>query len=196
MSAERWIIVPNWERFQHYRDREPTWIKLYLELRNRDDWRSLTLAERGLLVSLWIEYAPSRGLLSTRSLPSRVAQKNLRRALDSLVAAGFIELSASKPLALARARVEREEEREPPSNSPRKTGGGMKRIRLHAYTGCRATRGAGGVGWIRDPLGRDRPPSDWPFPPPTREEVRAALTRNGSAEQPGRAFTEAERLDA
>jgi hypothetical protein len=104
-----WIVVPNWDKFQHYKNRDPAWIKLYLDLRGRDAWRELSLSARGLLVSLWIEYAASQGALRVSSLPSRVAQKNLRRTLDSLQAAGFIEVSAS-PHALARDREEKEKE--------------------------------------------------------------------------------------
>ena len=45
---QRWITVPNWEKFQHYQkkknpDRAPVWIKLYTELNSRDDWLALSL---------------------------------------------------------------------------------------------------------------------------------------------------------
>ena len=55
--TDGWIVIPNWDKFQHYKNRGPVWIKLYTELRDRDEWRHLTLAARGLLASIWIEYA-------------------------------------------------------------------------------------------------------------------------------------------
>jgi hypothetical protein len=126
--SERWIVVRNWERFQHYKDREPVWIKLYLELRSSDEWRQLTLSARGLLVCLWIEYAAAQGVLRASDLPSRVAQKNLRHSLESLQEAGFIEVSASKPLAFARSREkEKEKERETPK-PPFRRKGALKKI--------------------------------------------------------------------
>jgi hypothetical protein len=117
---DRWIIIPNWERFQHYGDRAPVWIKVYLELNDRDDWRRLSFAQRGLVVSLWCEYGAANGLLRTSDVPGRVAQKVLNRTWDLLQREGWIALSASKPAALrastarARARVEKDLEIEPP----------------------------------------------------------------------------------
>jgi hypothetical protein len=110
--SDRWIVVPHWDKFQHYHDRNPPWIKLYLELRSDDEWRQLSLAARGLLVSIWIEFGASRGVLRASDLPSRVAQKNLRRTLDSLQEAGFIEVSASRPLALTRSRESESEDKD------------------------------------------------------------------------------------
>ncbi len=94
-----WIIVPHWERFQHYRDRGPAWIKLYSELNSSDEWRALTYALRGLCTSIWIEYARSRGALPVRDLGARCGQRVDSRALEALNHAGFITFSASKPLA-------------------------------------------------------------------------------------------------
>ena len=92
-----WIVIPNWEKFQHRADRSLPWLKLYIELEGRDDWRQLSLAARGLLVCIWIEYRRSKGQLRTSDIPGRVAQKVPRRTLKSLVEAGFVELSDTQP---------------------------------------------------------------------------------------------------
>lgn len=103
-DISRWIWIPNWDDFQHYHDRRPTWIKNYLELLNKDEYLDLTLPQRGLLHGIWMETA-RRG---NGRLRSNIA--SLSRALglhegvriatrDSLVHAGFIELVASKSLA-------------------------------------------------------------------------------------------------
>jgi hypothetical protein len=102
--GEHWIVVRNWSKFQHYSNREPVWIKLYLELRDSDEWGDLSWAQRGLLVSIWMEFGASRGILRASSLSQRCRQKTRKDTLDSLVSAGFIQLSASRPLALARSR--------------------------------------------------------------------------------------------
>jgi hypothetical protein len=96
---DRWIVVPSWERFQHYSDRSPPWIKLYTELNSKDEWLRLTDSQRGLLVTVWIEYARSRGVLSANVIPNVTRTKSVRRTLEALNHAGFIEFSASKPLA-------------------------------------------------------------------------------------------------
>ena len=98
---DRWITIPNWRRFQHYKDRNPKWIKVYTELMSDPAFLALTYAQRGLLMSLWLEYANSRAALRLRAgwtataLGSRVYDAQLEALSD----AGFIEVSASKPLA-------------------------------------------------------------------------------------------------
>jgi hypothetical protein len=160
-----WIVVRNWDKFQHYKDRDPAWIKLYMELRNRDEWRQLTLAQRGLLVCIWQEYAAANGELRTSDLPSLILQKLPLNSLESLSHAGFIELAASKPLALARAGARsREEETETETPKPPLEKGvdsRPKKKRVHA-TGWREVRGSHGIDYIPDPFGTDRPPYSVP----------------------------------
>jgi hypothetical protein len=151
VSAERWIVVRNWDRFQHYTDREPVWIKVYTELNSSDEWCELSLAARGLLVTLWVEYGRSRGQIRASAIPQLCRQKVLRKTLESLVDAGFIEVSASKPLAFARSREKsREETPKPPS---RRKGADGRRI-----TGWKRVRGSHGQTTIPDPFGTDPAP--------------------------------------
>ncbi len=120
---EQWIIVPKWDRFQHYKDRNPRWIKLYTELVNNPDWDDLTCHQRGVLTTVWVEYALSKGRLST-DIASRRTKGGLKQGtLKALVDAGFIELSASKPLALCyqNAIPEKEKDKETPLPPYRET---------------------------------------------------------------------------
>ena len=151
-----WIVVPNWPKFQHYSDdRALVWIKLYLELRSRDDWRQLSLAARGLLVSIWIEYAASDGQIRTSDLQHRVNHRIPKGSWDSLLQAGFLRLRASKPLALARARARRREaEKEKETPKPPSTKKTNSRV-----TGWRLVKGSHGVTHVPDPFGTDRPPT-------------------------------------
>ena len=50
----------------------------------------------------------------------------------------------------------------------------------YQFTGHRAVRGTHGTGGVYDPLGVDRPPEGWPHPPPSREEINAALAMERS----------------
>ena len=159
--SEQWIVIPNWEKFQHYKDRDPSWIKLYTELEHRDDWLHLTLAERGLLVCIWIEYTLRNGELRSADLPSFVLQKIPRRSLDSLQAAGFIEVSASKPSRARAGARSREEETETETPKPPSEKGATnerkKKPRVRP-TGWREVRGSHGIDYIPDPFGTDKPP--------------------------------------
>jgi len=114
MSDELWIEIPNWDRFQHYRDRNPPWIKNYLELLHDDNYLSLTGHERAVLHGLWLEYASSRRRLrlDTRSISARLNLRVTTATLERLNHAGFVTLSASKALAPRVARGEAEQEKE------------------------------------------------------------------------------------
>lgn len=110
---ERWIVIPGWDKFQHYKDRNPAWIKVYTELESRDEWRQLTLAERGLLVSIWLEYARSNSPLRASDLHALVSAPTRTQHLEALNHAGFIEVSASKPLAQRKRQREKNPSRLP-----------------------------------------------------------------------------------
>jgi hypothetical protein len=100
VKDERWIVVRNWDKFQHYTNRNPVWIKLYTSLNAEDEWRQLTYAERGLLVSIWVEFARTRGRLRVAILPDLCGMRTYSAHLKRLSDAGFITILASKPLAL------------------------------------------------------------------------------------------------
>ncbi len=84
-----------------------------------------------------------------------------------------------------RTEKRREEKREPKtlgkgrSSAQTKNKNHDPRVRrsddTSRYTGCRQTRGTGGFGYVPDPLGIDFPPDDWPYPPPTNEQVLEAV---------------------
>jgi hypothetical protein len=103
MSAtERWLVIPRWDDFQHRdmaRSTIPPWIKTYTKLMSDDDFLGLSFHLRGVLVSIWMEYAAARRQLlgSTSTLTRRLGQRVTTRDLESLNHAGFIHFSASKP---------------------------------------------------------------------------------------------------
>jgi len=97
-------VIPRWDGkdgFQHYRDRDPIWIKNYRTLLTNNEYRGLSHHQRGILHALWLAYATSNRQLSdsTLTLTRLLGQRVLRRDLDALNHAGFIQFSASRPLA-------------------------------------------------------------------------------------------------
>lgn len=105
-QPERWIVVNRWEEFQHYRDRRPTWVKVYTRLLHDHDYLALSAAARGFLQGLWIMYAETSGQLTYDDLRSTVARsdadrRSFKRSIESLSDAGFITVSASRPLAIS-----------------------------------------------------------------------------------------------
>lgn len=101
-----WIEIVNWDRFQHYRDRRPVWIKLHLDLLDNHDYLGLPEGSRLLLIELWM----LRGRMgpqitdSTATLSRQLGHRVLRAQLERLTDAGFIRLLASRPLARSEPR--------------------------------------------------------------------------------------------
>ena len=123
MKEQRWIVIPNWDVFQHYRNRDPRWIKDYVDQLDKDEHLALTFAERGLLADVRRLYARRGRALSgdTASLGRALNQRVLEKQLQRLVDAGLIEFSASKPLAQPRQPASPEvEKREKPLPLKRK----------------------------------------------------------------------------
>lgn len=108
-TLDDWIIVPKWHRFQHYKDRHPTWIKIYARLLHDPAYLDLSLAARGLLQGIWLAYACESGVVTVRQVCRILHTRDTKPALVSLQRAGFIHFSASKPLAL---KTEKETEKE------------------------------------------------------------------------------------
>jgi hypothetical protein len=114
VSEHGYIYVKNWDRFQHYKNRRPAWIKLYLDLFNDDEYLDLTPSDRCLLQACWMgaaEYGNGRCRADLSTLRAR--SKSHKGSLKRLSDAGFIEIRASKALAEVLAtEVEVEEEQE------------------------------------------------------------------------------------
>lgn len=100
-----YLEVKNWSQFQHYRDRNPVWVKLYLSLLDDYDFAQLTDAERGQLLMVWLLAARTNGRVpnDARWIAGRIACSGPFK-LARLVRGGWLvpveaEQSASKPLA-------------------------------------------------------------------------------------------------
>lgn len=105
--SDLWIVIPKWEEFQHYKDRDPTWIKTYRSQLDNPDYLDLTFAQRGLLHDLRLLYALSatKVRVDERKLGKRLNRRVTKQNLETLNQAGFIALRAST----RREELEREE---------------------------------------------------------------------------------------
>lgn len=108
--------IRNWERFQHYRNRNPPWVKLHKQLLDNPEWSDLPDHAARLLVELWLLASEHDGdLPEAERIAFRVRRpsKGVDASLKVLRAKGFIE-GASTQLAtcLQDASTETEAERE------------------------------------------------------------------------------------
>ncbi len=102
--------VTNWERFQHYKDRNPPWIKLHFELLSSMDWVVLDDASRVLAVACMLIASRNNGRVpADPHYMKRVAYLNSLPKFKPLIDCGFLEnLQADASVLQADARPETE----------------------------------------------------------------------------------------
>ncbi|MEB3198431.1 MAG: HNH endonuclease, partial [Candidatus Sericytochromatia bacterium] len=85
------LVVKNWSEFQHYKDRNPIWIKLHRAILDDYTFASLPDHAKAHLVGIWCLAAGNDGKIPND--PAWVGQRiNARQAVDleALVAAGLL----------------------------------------------------------------------------------------------------------
>lgn len=111
--------VRNWEQFQHYKDRNPPWIKLHFALLSSEDWVTLDDASKLLAVVCMLIASRNNGMVPNNpAYLKRVAYLDRLPKLKPLIDCGFLEnvqaddnaLQAPDSGALADARPETETE--------------------------------------------------------------------------------------
>jgi hypothetical protein len=128
-----YIRLTKWAQYQHYKDRNPPWVKLHRELLTSQTWVELDDASRVLAVaSMLVAAATDNKIPASPAYIRRVAYLNSDPDFAPLVRVGFVEIinennevisdastllagckqDASKTLALARPETEAETEAE------------------------------------------------------------------------------------
>jgi hypothetical protein len=90
------LRIPNWERLQHYKDRNPIWIKAYVELLLDDEWSDLSDSSKGHLFGIWLLASKYAGKLPFKP-------KWIARQIGASADIDWLELSQSKFVALNEA---------------------------------------------------------------------------------------------
>ena len=118
------ISIRNWDRFQHYQNRRPPWIKIHRELLDDRQWSECSPDASKLLVELWlIASEDERGVIDKNlgdlAFRLRRGEAEMKTILQELVVQRFITLEGvddSKVLAIslqpATPETERERERD------------------------------------------------------------------------------------
>jgi hypothetical protein len=93
------LTVKNWENFQHYKDRNPPWIKLHIELLNSMDWVMLDDASKLLAVVCMMIASRNQGQVPNNpAYLKKVAHLDKLPNLKPLIDIGFL-VDASNTLA-------------------------------------------------------------------------------------------------
>ena len=97
------ILVPkNWGEFQHYKRRNPPWIRLHQSLLDNYEFQCLPVASRALAPMLWLvasesgepktgAFDASPGKLCFRL---RMSQNDFVSALNPLISSGFFSIAS------------------------------------------------------------------------------------------------------
>ena len=119
--------IKNWSQFQHFKDRDPIWIKLYRNLLDDIEWHQLEPFAAKMLVNLWLIASEDSGKLpEIRVLAFRLRQqeKDVIKAISQL--GHWLEQDDSELIssgyqvdALEKRREEREERAAPESKAHR-----------------------------------------------------------------------------
>ena len=109
------ITPKNWDSFQHYKDRAPSWIKLHKGLLTDFAFSRLPVASRALAPMLWLlasEYERGEITASMAEIAFRMhmTEQDLSDAISPLIDAGFF--IASDPLAKTEQASSPEKRRE------------------------------------------------------------------------------------
>lgn len=101
--------IPTWGEYQHYKDRNPPWIKLHYETLSSATWVTLDDASRVLAIACMLIASRHDGKIpADDSYIRRVAYLNKKPNYSPLITAGFLEPLADASTMLADARPETE----------------------------------------------------------------------------------------
>ena len=91
MSA--FVRILNWDSFQHYKDRNPPWIKLHRELLTSETWVSSSNEDRVLAIAIMMLAAESGNLIPANPrYIQRRAYLEKEPDLSGLIDLKFIEI--------------------------------------------------------------------------------------------------------
>ena len=92
------IRIRNWAKWQSYRsDRgQPPWIKVHRSLMRHPEWVTLTDAQRGQLVGMWLLAADQDGVIpASPAMIRKLCYMDSEPDLQVFAELGFIELDAN-----------------------------------------------------------------------------------------------------
>ena len=97
LTARERLTVPKWADYQRYRrDRgAPPWIALQRKLLRNPEWVTLSNADRGLLVVIWMLAADNDGRIEAADVADYISAVGCmpRPDLSALISAGFVTVS-------------------------------------------------------------------------------------------------------
>jgi hypothetical protein len=93
------LIPKNWAVFQHYKDRNPPWIKLHRETLNDRTFMTLPLASKALAPLMWLLASESKngvfdGSVDDLMFRLHITKKEYEDGVKPLIDKGFFEIAS------------------------------------------------------------------------------------------------------
>jgi hypothetical protein len=93
------LRIKNWSSFQHYKERNPPWIKLHKSLLDDYEYQSLPIASKALAPMLWLLASENKeGVINASdeklAFRLRMAVHEFNEALKPLIDSGFVVLES------------------------------------------------------------------------------------------------------
>lgn len=134
----KYFRVKEWEKYQHYKDRSPPWIKLHRELLTSQTWVMLDDEKKALAIAcMLLAAATDNRIPLDASYVQRVAYLKSTPDFSDLIQVDFIEIidekqdSASAPLADASKPYSETEKSTDQSRSEKSTSASATPTRKH-----------------------------------------------------------------
>lgn len=88
----RYLKIKNWEKHQHYKDREPTWIKLHRELLNDYQFSLLPDLSKAHLMMIWLLASQTENKIpnDARWISQKIGATD-KIDINLLIAQGYLE---------------------------------------------------------------------------------------------------------
>jgi len=98
----KFLQVKNWETFQHYKRRNPPWLKLHRALLDDYAFCSLPDSAKGHLMLLWLYASQNNGMIPVdiSFLERKISCNGID--LDLLIERGFLIPQSGASIALAK----------------------------------------------------------------------------------------------
>ena len=88
-----YLRVVKWEKFQHYKERNPPWIKLHVSVMEKYEWEQLSDIGKGHLVALWMLASRTNNRIAKdANWIMRKCSLKSKINLEELISLGFIEM--------------------------------------------------------------------------------------------------------
>ncbi len=93
-----YLSIPNWEEFQHYKDRNPPWIKLHNQLLENYEFECLPDASKAHLLCIWLLASRTENnFVNDAKWIGRKIGANSTVNLKVLIESGFLQLNQEDP---------------------------------------------------------------------------------------------------